>query len=349
MRMRTLGRTGVQVSEIGMGGIPIIRLEDLDLTDEIINHALDCGITYFDNAEAYPTSEMKYGRVMKHRRSEAFLATKTTARDRDGALAHLEGSLNALQTDVIDLWQLHDISTEERWDAVMAPDGALKAAQEAREQGMIRFIGVSGHNDGMLLRAIETGEFDSILCVYNLAIHSTGERLLPRAAELNIGVAIMKPLSGGIFFRREETAVPPDKAWHFVLERPEVSVGLAGANCLRDIDQAVAASESFQPLTGDERAALIAKAGYLGDDVCRNCGYCLKECPQGLDIPTLMRLHDEGRLFAYEWPRFAKTYVEMQVRGDACLECKKCEEICPFDLPIVERIQKTHQRLSRFL
>lgn len=347
VKMRTLGRTGVQVSEIGLGGIPLIRVEDLDLCDEIISHAIDCGINYLDNAEAYPTSEMKYGRIVKDRRSEVFLATKTTARDRDGALAHLQGSLEALQTDVIDLWQLHDISSEDRWEQVMAPGGALEAAKEARDQGLVRFIGITGHNDAMLVRAMETGEFDSVLCVYNLAIHSSGDTVLRKAAELNIGVAIMKPLSGGIFFRRPEIVIPPDRAWHFVLQRPEVSTGLAGANCIRDIDQAVAASESFRPLDDAEAAELIEKARFLGDKICRNCGYCVEDCPQGIDIPGLMRIHDESRKFSYEWPRFRREYAEFDPKADACIECRKCEEHCPFDLPIVESLQKVHERFNR--
>ena len=347
MKLRTLGRTGVQVSEIGLGGIPIIRVEDLDLTDQIINHALDCGINYLDNARAYGNSEMKYGRVLKHRRAEAFVATKTVGRERDAALADLEVSLNELQTDRLDLWQMHDVSTRQFYEQVMAPGGALKAAREAQEQGLVRFVGITGHNDEVLLDAVASGEFDTILCVYNLAIHSAGEQVLPRAAAENVGVAVMKPLSGGVFFRRPEIAIPPDRAWHFVLERPEVSVGLAGANCLRDVDQAVAASESFRTLDDDERAELIEKARFLGEDICRNCGYCVDDCPQSIDIPRLMRIHDEARRFAYEWPRFRQEYAGIEPKADACVECKSCEEHCPFDLPIVERLAKVHKQFNR--
>ena len=346
MKMRKLGRTGVQVGEVGLGGIPVIRVEDLDLTDEIINHALDSGINYLDNARAYDTSEMKYGRVLKHRRDEAFVATKTHARDRDGAWQHLQESLADLQTDTIDLWQLHDVSSEERWEQAMGPTGALQAALQAKEEGIVKHIGLTGHNDELLLRALDTGEFEVILCAYNIGIHSTGEQVLPRAAATDTGVAIMKPLSGGVFFRRPELEISPERAWQFVLERPEVSVGLAGANCLRDIDQAVRASEAGTPLTDPERAELIEKASFLGEDICRNCGYCVKGCPANIDIPAVMRIHDEARKFAYEWPRFRKLYAQIDPKADACVECESCQEACPFDLPIMERLQMVHKRFG---
>lgn len=347
MKFRTLGRTSVQVSEIGLGGIPIIRVEDLDLTDQIINHALDCGMNYLDNARAYGNSEMKFGRVLKHRREEAFLATKTYTHDRDGALKDLEVSLKELQTDRLDLWQMHDVSTRQAYEQVMGPGGGLEAAREAQQQGVVRFVGITGHHEEVLADAVATGEFDVVLCVYNLGIHSAGETVLPHAAANNVGVAVMKPLSGGVFFRRPEIVIPPDRAWHFVLERPEVSVGLAGANCLRDIDQAVAASESFRPLDDDERADLIEKARFLGEDICRNCGYCVDDCPQEIDIPRLMRIHDEARRFAYDWPRFRREYAEIEPKADACVECKSCEEHCPFDLPIIERLKKVHEQFNR--
>lgn len=212
---------------------------------------------------------------------------------------------------------------------------------------MVRFVGLSGHNDETLLRAVNSGEFDTILCVYNLAVDSSGEQVLPRAQEANIGVAIMKPLSGGVFFRREETYIPPEKAWHYVLARPEVSVALAGTNCLRDIDQAVAASESYAPLTEAEVAEYVEKATMLGGDICRNCGYCVKDCPAGIDIPQVMRIHDEARRFAYEWPKFRRAYAALETKADQCVECRKCEEACPFDLPIVERLQSVHKRYNQ--
>jgi len=346
IRKRKLGRTGFMATEIGLGGIPIMQVQDVEEAARLINYALDQGINYIDTARCYGDSEKKFGLALKGRRQEVFVATKTNAYDYDTAWRYLETSLSELQTDYLDVWHMHDISTRERWDQIRSKDGALRAAHEAREQGLIRHIGVSSHNDDLLLECMETGEFDVILCVYNLAIHSSGEKCLPYAYEHGIGVTIMKPLSGGIFFRREETYVDPIKAWHFVLMNPHVTVALAGFQNQRDIDQALEASRTFQPLSEDEIRELVERARFLGEEVCRACGYC-RECPAGIPIPEIMRIADEARVFSYEWPRFRREYAALEPKADACQDCGECEERCPFKLKIRERLRMVHQHFGQ--
>ena len=346
IQTRPFGSTGFQVTEVSMGGIPIIPMEDFDAAAEVVSHAIDCGMNFLDNARAYGNSEEKMGLVMKTRRDEVFLATKALERSRDGALKQLEESLAALQTDHLDLWQVHDLSTQAIWDQVMGPGGALEAFKEMRDQGVVKHIGVTGHNDDMLVRAIESGEFESVLCVYNLAIHSTGLKALPLAKERGVAVCIMKPLSGGLFFRRDELGIDPMKAWHFVLQNDCVSTGVAGANCARDIDQAIEASRTFAALSVEETGELVAKAQSLGEQVCRNCLYC-RDCPEGIDVPKIMQMFAESRAFGYEWPRFRREYAALETKGDACFECNKCMEACPFDLPVVEQLKKAHAQFNQ--
>lgn len=324
-----------------------MRVEDKEEAARLVSYALDQGITYLDTARAYADSEEKFGLVMKDRRDEAFLATKTHAYDYDTAREYLETSLSELQTDHLDLWQMHDVSAEDRWERIWAADGAMKAAHEAREEGLVRYIGLTGHNDELLVRAVETGEFDVVLCVYNLGIHSAGEQVIPVAQQRDVGVAVMKPLSGGLFFRREEAYIDPMKAWHFVLMNEGISVALAGFQNERDIDQAVQASMSFGPLEEEEIAELVEKARFYGDKVCRDCGYCKEECPAGIDLPKIMQIFDEARVFSYEWPRFRRLYGEVEPKADACADCGRCEEKCPFDLKIRERLKWVHQRFNQ--
>ncbi|MFQ6098863.1 MAG: aldo/keto reductase, partial [Armatimonadota bacterium] len=249
-----------------------------------------------------------------------------------------------------DVMQLHDVSTERRYEQVMRPGGALEALKKARDRGMCRFIGMTGHNTSVLLEAIETGEFDTVMCVYNLAIHEVGERLLPRCKELGVGVVIMKPLSGGIFFRlktrRGNLKIPPEAAWRFVLSNPNVSVALARAKWLKDVHQAVRAARRWKPLTPKQADKYVALARSLGEDVCRDCRYC-EDCPEGIPIPTIMQMIDEARAYPYEWPRYMRAYAGLEPKADVCTECGACERSCPFNLPIVERLKKVHERFAR--
>ncbi len=349
IRKRKLGRTGFDVAEVGLGGIPMMRV-DFDKAAAIVNRALDRGVNYLDNARAYDDSEAKFGQVMKDRRDECFLATKTHNHDRGGALQCLKESLEALQTDYLDLWQVHDVSTHERWETVMGPDGALKAARQAQSEGRARFVGLSGHNIDILQKAVDSGEFDVVLCVYNLGVFDTAD-VIKAARARDIGVAIMKPLSGGIFFKHlkaeeAERQITPEIAWRFVLSNPDISVALSGAQELRDIDQAVDASERFAPLSPEEARSYQELAVSLGEDVCRDCRYC-RDCPAEIEIWTIMQMMDRARVYSYEWPKFRKTYAALAVKADECTDCGQCEEACPFDLPIRERLQKAHERFNQ--
>jgi predicted aldo/keto reductase-like oxidoreductase len=344
VRTRPLGKTGFDATEIGLGGIPIIGIP-FEKAIRIVHRALDRGINYIDTARAYGDSEAKIGAVMRTRRDECFLATKTHAASAKEAREHLETSLRELQTDYVDLWQLHDVSTRERFHNMTKRRGTLEAAKRAQREGKCRFIGVSSHNNDLLLEIMDLGEIDTILCVYNLGVHGTGERVIPTAKEKGIGVVVMKPLSGGIFFRRKDSKITPRDAWRFVLGNPDISVALAGAKLMRDVEQAVRASRTFKPLTKAEERRLIKAAQSLGEDICRNCGYC-RDCPQGIPIPAIMQLYDDSRVYPYEWPRHRTTYATLSPQADACEECGKCVEACPFDLPIMDRLKEAHRRFS---
>jgi len=349
IRKRLLGGTGLEATEIGLGGIPMIR-SSFDKAVKIVHRALDLGVNYLDTARNYRDSEAKMGAVMRTRRDECFLATKSSAGTKEAALAELAVSLKELQTDKLDLWQLHDVSTPRRYEEVMAPGGALEAAKQARDEGKCDFIGITSHSVPVLEQAIESGEFDTIMCVYNLAIGDTGDRVMPLAKERNVGVAVMKPLSGGIFFRmaREGAAdtITPEAAWNFVLMNPNVDVALAGARWIKDIEQAARCSRRFAALTGDEIREHTTRARALGEDVCRDCRYC-ESCPEEIPIPAMMQIADRGRAFPYEWPKYRDEYAGLRPQADVCTECGACEESCPFDLPIMERLRHLHERLTR--
>jgi len=349
IRKRRLGRTNLEVTEIGLGGIPIIGIPR-ERAVKIINRALDLGINYIDTARAYRDSESKIGEVMKYRRDECFLATKSGAGTKEEILRDIDTSLRELQTDYIDIMQLHDVSTEPKYRQVMGRGGALEGVREAQRKGKVRFVGFSSHNIAVMEKMIPTGEFDTVLLVYNLAIHDTGDTVIPLAKEHDVGVVVMKPLSGGTLMRltkgKGDKEITPEIAWRFVLENPDISCALAGAQWLKDVEQAVRVSRRFKPLSPEEKEKYIRIAQELGESTCQDCRYCA-DCPVGIDIPTIMQLLDRSRAFPYEWPKYRTIYRRLEKDVEDCIDCGVCEQKCPFNLPIRERLRKAKERFDK--
>jgi aryl-alcohol dehydrogenase-like predicted oxidoreductase len=157
----TFGRTSLKISEVGFGGIPIIRLT-MNTAVEVLRRAYDRGITFYDTANVYRDSEEKFGFAFQGMRDNVVIATKTMKRDAQGAMKDLENSLRMLRTDYIDLYQFHQIAQEKDLTAVTASGGALEAAVKARDEGKVRFIGVTSHNLSMAVKLVKTGLFSSI-------------------------------------------------------------------------------------------------------------------------------------------------------------------------------------------
>ncbi|MEM2849423.1 MAG: aldo/keto reductase, partial [Candidatus Bathyarchaeia archaeon] len=195
MEKRSLGRTGLKVSVVGFGGIPIIARSRAE-AEKVVRYAYERGITYFDTARYYGDSEEKIGAALKDVRDDVVLATKTIQRTREGAAKDLKQSFRNLQTDRVDIVQLHMIESEEELARVTISDGVLNALKEARSQGKIDYIGITGHNPYILAKAIMTGEFDTVQVPLNVLERRALEGLIPVARKLNVGVVIMKPLGG---------------------------------------------------------------------------------------------------------------------------------------------------------
>src|SRR5512132_2863315 len=195
MSTRPFGRTEHQVKLFSLGGQA--TLEKPGMRDEsiaIINRAIDLGVNYIDTAARYGSgiSQTNIGEVMRTRRKEVFLASKTHDRTRDGSLKLLDESLKLLQTDHLDVWQLHNVQSDEQLDTIFGKDGAIEAMQRARDQKMVRFLGITGHFDpDVLLRGIRRFDFDTILMALNPADKhhlAFTEKLLPLANQKKMGI-----------------------------------------------------------------------------------------------------------------------------------------------------------------
>ena len=284
MPTRNLGRTGYAVGVFSLGGQAAVEQPNNEAAAvAIVEKALDLGVNYIDTAARYggdtPWSQTYIGQVMKRRRAEAFLATKTHDRTRDGSLKLLEQSLKLLQTDHLDLWQIHNLRSLEEVEQIFRPEGAVKALQEAKEQGIVRHIGVTGHADpAVLIEALDRARFDTILLALNAADPhhlSFQQKLLPLAVEKEMGIIGMKiPARGRILAgftpppegspqRRLQDKGPGtlrmEEALRYVLSLP-VSTVIIGCDSATQLEENIRLARGFNPLSGAQMASLEEKA-----------------------------------------------------------------------------------------
>jgi len=222
----------------------------------MINHALDSGIRYFDTAWRYTggQSEQRIGKVARGRRREMWIATKASSRDRDKARSQLEDSLRRLQTGYVDEWRMHDISSLEELDEITAPGGALEAAVRARDEGLVRYVSISGHTDPQVqIEALERFPFDSVLCPTSALDHfmlSFVEEFLPVANARGVAVVGMKVMGLG------RLAHIYDRALRYTFGLP-ISSAVVGMESMEQLERNLAVAETYQPLTDEERLELF--------------------------------------------------------------------------------------------
>jgi hypothetical protein len=267
MPTRNLGRTGVPVGIFSLGGQAAIEQPDnASIAVPLIERALDLGVNYIDTSARYGGEEKRWseryvGEVMARRRREAFLATKTHDRTREGSIRHLERSLDLLRTDRIDLWQIHNLSRMEEVDRIFAKGGAMEALLEAREKKIVRFLGVTGHADpAVLIEALRRFPFDVLLLALNAADRYRlpfAERLLPLAVEKEMGIVGMKiPARGRLL---GSSGIAMAEALRYVLTLP-VSTVIVGCDTIAQLEENVAIARAFTPLSPDQMAALERRA-----------------------------------------------------------------------------------------
>lgn len=328
MEKRTLGRTGLKVTAIGFGGLPMQRCT-LDEAGPVLHAALDAGINFVDTARGYTDSEEKIGRHIAARRQEYYLASKSMIRDRAGMASDIDKSLATMKTDHIDLYQIHNIKKRADLDAVLAPGGALEALQDAKKAGKISHIGITGHNMDFLVEALKTGHFSTVQAPFNCVEGQAEETLFPLARKENIGIIVMKPLGGGQIDN-------PDLALRYILGR-DITTAIPGMDEVRHIEENLAALKNYRPLSAAEQEQLDRLVAEIGAKFCRRCGYCLP-CTAGIDIPTTFIFHLQYTRYNMK-TAIPVRYAALPAKASACTECGLCEKRCPYDIPIRERMK----------
>lgn len=323
MEYRVLGKSGLKVSVIGFGGIPVQRVNSEGAKKSIVR-AEELGVNFIDTARGYTISENYIGEALEGRRDKWIIATKSMSRDKASMKKDLEISLNNLKTDYIDLYQFHNVRTQEDYDKILGAGGAYEALEEAKKEGKVGHIGITSHSLDMLKVAVESGKFETIMYPYNV-VETQGYDLFTRAHELNIGVIAMKPMAGG-------NLTNGTTALKFIVENKNITSAIPGMASIEEVEENAEVGNNFVPLTYEEREEALKVAKELGTEFCRRCGYCAP-CTVGIDIPAIIVLKNYKE--HYDLASWAEErYFATKARAKDCIECGKCEKRCPYNLPI---------------
>jgi len=327
METTTLGRTGLKVTRTGFGALPIQRV-DFETARTILRAAYEGGITFFDTARGYSDSEEKLGYALADVRDEITIATKASgAKDRASLLAGLEVSLSKLNTDHVDLLQLHNVFPLPDPED---PESLYAGLLEAQRRGMTRFIGLTNHRIAVAVEAARSGLYDTIQFPLSAISADKDLELVEVCREHNLGLIAMKALCGGLLTNARMAFA--------ALRCYDNVVPIWGIQRLSELEEFLAL-DANPPVLDEEMLALIEREkAELAGDFCRGCGYCLP-CPVDIPIPMaarmsfLLRRSPSERWLSPEWQ-------EQMGRIDDCLECRQCADRCPYGLDTPNLLKK---------
>ena len=335
MEYRVLGKTGLKISRLGFGGIPIQKI-DANGTKKLIEELVREGVNFIDTARGYTVSEEYLGFALEGVRDKFILATKSMSRTKEAMARDIETSLKNLRTDYIDLYQIHNPGAKDI-EQVMAEGGALEALFEAREAGKIGHIGITLHSAELFAKAVELPWVETIMFPYNI-VETQGEALIEECGKRNIGFICMKPLAGGAI---EDASV----ALRFIVSNPSVTVVIPGMGDMKEIGQNVAAVANTSPLSADEEEKIAKIKSDLGTNFCRRCNYCAP-CAVGINIPAVFLF--EGYYSRYDLKEWAsERYATLAKTASDCVGCGACESRCPYELPIREMLKKAAEVMGK--
>jgi predicted aldo/keto reductase-like oxidoreductase len=317
------GRTGLMVTKLAFGGIPIQRVSRQDGI-QLVKDTLELGINFIDTAHGYGHSEELIGEAIQTvQRDSVVVSTKSPAADAKTLLADLDESLRRLRTDHVDIFQLHNVASKEKMAAVMGPQGAFEGMREGIRAGKVRFAAFSTHSLPMATEMIRTGCFDAVQIPFNFVDCQAEEDVIPLARNADMGVIAMKPLGGGLL---EDVRL----CFRYLSQFPGV-VPDPGIETISQLREILEMTRSSGPLTAEEIGSIEQHRVRLGSEWCHRCDYC-QPCPQHISISTVLI----AKSFARRMPRErAQSFVEAAFKAaENCEECRECVEKCPYHLEI---------------
>ena len=327
MERRKLSIAKCWVARIGLGGIPIQRNDVVDCI-KLVDYLEEAGVNFIDTARGYTCSEEYLGEALKGRRDKFIIATKSMARTYDLMKRDIEISLNNLQTNYIDLYQIHNLKSADEYDVVMSDKGAYKALLEAKEKGLIGSIGITSHSSDFLNKVLDDNLFQTIQFPYNI-VEDKNKELFKKAHDKGIVTICMKPLAGGAIDNGQV-------ALKFLLNDENVDIIIPGMKDQKEAKVNISAEKG--EYTQQEKEYIEKIKMELNNDFCRRCGYCLP-CTKGIDIPSCFMF--QGYFERYDLKDWAiSRYEAMKVHASDCVNCGKCLKRCPYSLNIPKKLQE---------
>ena len=327
MEQIRLGKNNLKVTRLGFGGIPIQRVSEEDAI-AVVKSVVDSGITFIDTAHGYTTSEERIGKAIAGQRDKVILATKSPSRTGDGVRGDLKLSLEHLQTDYIDLYQLHGVSDSEKLKAVLAPGGPLAVAEKAKSDGVVKHIGVSTHSMDIAKELVKMDFVETLMFPFNFMAHEAADELLDLARENDVGFIAMKPLAGGVLGY-------VNLAMKYLCQFSDVEI-LVGMEQISEIEELISIVDNPPTITAAELQEIEKLREEMGTKFCRRCNYC-QPCQQEVPISSIMIFPSMLKRFTtaqlYENETGTRGMME---RAEKCIQCGECEERCPYHLPIRE-------------
>jgi predicted aldo/keto reductase-like oxidoreductase len=369
MQYRDFGSTGLKISALGFGSMRLPEKDghvEQDKAIEMIHRAFELGVNYIDSAYFYNhhESEVVVGKALKGWRDKVTLSTKNpnSSAPADEWRKILDEQLTKLDVDRIDVYHFHGINWASFENEMTRPGGCLEAARKAQDEGLFTHLSFSFHDTPEnLIRLVDTGEFTSVTCQYNL-LDRANEPGIARAHERGMGVVIMGPVGGGrlgtptpkiLELLPAGTVSSAEIALRFVLSNPNVSCAISGMENLRMVEENCATASRGEPLSDEERATILAaleEKKKLADLYCTGCGYCMP-CPHGVDIPANFQLMNTYRLYGLldhaQWEYREEDLARDKAQAAFCEECGECEPKCPQKIPIIEQLKETDRALGK--
>jgi hypothetical protein len=338
---RTIGKTGLKVTEVGFGCM-------VTSDASVIERASDIGINYFDTARGYQhgNNERMVGAALKKKRKDLVLSSKSGGRTKDSALSDLDTSLRELGTDYLDIWYLHG-----RDKISDAPDELFEAQQIAKQQGKIRFAGLSTHKAmDMIPFLVKKGALDVVLTTYNFTMDKRMEAVIEQASNAGMGVVAMKVMAGGFRSGNPRTAWYPQlkregallAALKWVLKNPKVDTTIPSMTDMDQLEENLKAMA--EPYTQVEEKLLAQQLHHISPLYCRMCGDCEGSCTKGLPVANLLRYLTYAEGYGqFSLGREHFLALPTEVTSVRCEDCVSCTVTCPFGVKVSSRLARAQE------